>query len=45
MTTFISGMSKRKTRGNKIEKVLKNDRSLKKDKFWVENEYFGSNLS
>lgn len=41
--TFISGMAKRATRGNKLDKLLKGEK-LVVDEFWKQNEYFGSRL-
>lgn len=39
--SFVSQIRMRSNRGNKVEKLLKNEK-MAHDTFWVENDYFGS---
>lgn len=41
--SFVSQIKLRTNRGNKVDKLLKNEK-LAHDSFWVENDYFGSKL-
>lgn len=42
--TFVSQIRMRSNRGNKVAKLMKNEK-MAHDNFWVENDYFGSKLA